>query len=187
MNRCVQRSASSSALLAELPLRGLERVLALDVEQAGRQLDEPHRGRVPVLVQHQHPLLVVDGQDHHGAGVLEHQPAEPLVGPAGRRDQVAAHRERRGAVPDPLHLVHRPGLGPVDDHRPRHRPGRLAHGATGSMWSASGPRCGAAARDSSIGNRSSRCRVDGRPTSPANSGCGRVGRERSSGCAWVAT
>ena len=40
---------------------------------------------------------------------------------------------------------------------------------------------------SSIGNRSSFCRSIAAPTRPANSGCGRVGRERSSGCAWVAT
>ena len=41
--------------------------------------------------------------------------------------------------------------------------------------------------DSSIGNRSSFCRSIAAPTRPANSGCGRVGRDRSSGCAWVAT
>ena len=40
---------------------------------------------------------------------------------------------------------------------------------------------------SSMGNRSSFCRSMAAPTSPAKSGCGRVGRERSSGCAWVAT
>ena len=40
---------------------------------------------------------------------------------------------------------------------------------------------------SSIGKRSSFWRSIAAPISPANSGCGRVGRERSSGWAWVET
>ena len=41
--------------------------------------------------------------------------------------------------------------------------------------------------DSSIGNRSAFWRSIAAPIRPANSGCGRVGRDRSSGCAWVET
>ena len=45
----------------------------------------------------------------------------------------------------------------------------------------------AAARSRRSGTARTRCRSIAAPTRPANSGCGRVGRERSSGWAWVAT
>ena len=47
------------------------RGLARDVQQAGRQLPEAPPERVPVLVDHHHPVVVVQRGDRDGAGVLD--------------------------------------------------------------------------------------------------------------------
>ena len=57
-----------TGLLEQLALGGRLGLLARDVQQTGRQLEHPHPGRVAVLAQAEHPLLVVDGEDHDGSG-----------------------------------------------------------------------------------------------------------------------
>ena len=79
-------------LLAELTRGGELRVLAVLVAQPGRELDEQPATGVPVLAQAADPLLVVDRQHDDGARVLDHQPAEGLVGMAGPLDDVLAQR-----------------------------------------------------------------------------------------------
>ena len=100
----------------------------------------------------------------HPAGRCRH-PGARAAGARMRSRRVPAisyHGERASDPPT------RPGsLGAPAGH-PRRRPRRCSS-------------------DSSIGKRSSRCRSMAAPTRPANSGCGRVGRERSSGCACVET
>ena len=66
-------------LLGELALGDVQRILAALVDQPRRQLHEPASGRVAVLAQAQHPLVVVEGEDHDSARVLEHQPPERLL------------------------------------------------------------------------------------------------------------
>ena len=92
-----------------------------------------------------------------------------------------AHRHRL-AGPDaasPGLTATRPGLETVAAQPPR-PPTRGVSAHSSSSSARRRP-------DSSIGKRSSRCRSMAAPTRPANNGCGRVGRERSSGCAWVET
>ena len=73
-------------LLEQLALRRLERVLAIGVAQAGRQLQIGAGGRMAVLAHARHPLVVVDGQDDDGAGVLEDPPVEGVgIGSPGAR------------------------------------------------------------------------------------------------------
>ena len=91
--RRVHSPASSAASSRSSRRADLERVLAVDVAQPGRQLDEPAPGRVAVLPQAQHPLLVVHRQHDHRAGVLEHQPRERLLlRVAGAPDAVRPQR-----------------------------------------------------------------------------------------------
>ena len=57
-------------LLGELALRGRERVLAVDVEQPGGDLPVARAHRVPVLLDQQHPVVVVEREHADGAGVV---------------------------------------------------------------------------------------------------------------------
>ena len=82
-------------LLAQLALRGLERVLAVGVAQAGRQLDEAALGRVTVLTQAADPFLVVDGEDDDRPGMLEHPALERL---AARRRRDGVRESARSAI-----------------------------------------------------------------------------------------
>ena len=110
--------------------------------------------------------------------------ARDLPAVRGRRAarSAAGHCRRPGhAAPGAQHAAHRrrharpPAPGPA--------PRSAAPARQPRAQSSSSRRRPA----SSIGNRSSFCRSMAAPTSPANRGCGRVGRERSSGWAWVAT
>ena len=124
------------------------------------ELDSPsriRRGRLEVAGQAGRARLL--GAEHGGLpGVVAASARQPE--PFGRRGRV-------GEVPgveDALLEVARPMI-------------RTAQSSTGSRRRPV----------SSIGKRSAFCRSMAAPTRPANSGCGRVGRERSSGCAWVET
>ena len=154
----------------------LERVLPRYVAQAGGQLDQPLPHRVAVLRLHVHPLVVVDGHHHRGARVLDHQPAEALTA-VGRGQGVGADRDQPVVTVQVLGGRDGPRLGGVTQLEGRHGPTLPAEAQSSSLRRSS----------SSIGNRSSFWRSIAAPTRPLNSGCGRVGRERSSGCAWVAT
>ena len=66
-----QSEASSSTSSRSSRCARLERVLAVGVAQAGRQLEVGTEGWVAVLPQARHPLVLVDGQHDHGARVLE--------------------------------------------------------------------------------------------------------------------
>ena len=66
-------------MIVELPLRCDERVLPLDVEQAGRQLPRMGRDRVAVLADEQHPVLVVERQHGDRTGVVDDLAGELLV------------------------------------------------------------------------------------------------------------
>ena len=73
-------------LLAQLALGDVLRVLPRLVEQPGRQLDEPRPAGWRYWRRHSSPVLVVESEDDHRAGVLQHQPAERLPsGSSGRR------------------------------------------------------------------------------------------------------
>ena len=122
----------------------------------------------------------------------------------GRRREGGARRvaERLRAQPAHVQLV-RPGADPggpptltqwladSDGGRPADsdggRPADSDGGRPAPGYGAGTSSSASMRRTSSMGNRSSFCRSIAAPTRPAKSGCGRVGRERSSGCAWVAT
>jgi hypothetical protein len=68
---------------------------------------------VPVLLQHQGAIPVVHGEHDDRTWMLEHQPAELLLGFAGHRHGVDPHGERCPARPDLLGPGNRPALVPV--------------------------------------------------------------------------
>ena len=112
----------------------------------------------------------------HVPALVERVLRPGLAGAVRQGDPVLAQRDDPGVAVQVTGLLHRPPVGPVAQlgllpHRSR------AHSS--SVGSRRSP-------DSSIGMRSSRWRAMAAPTSPLKSGCGRVGRERSSGWAWVA-
>src|SRR3954453_3839507 len=124
-----------------------------------------------VLAQHESTFVVVDSEDHHGAGMLHDHPSEGLV-LSGDAHLVEPDREGRRAPPHVLARVHRPGLGLVAQlHRGRGSSSAVARRTPASP----------------TGISSSFWRSMAAPTSPAKSGCGRVGRDLSSGWAWVET
>jgi hypothetical protein len=133
---------------------------------------------VAVLPQDQGPLLVVDGEHDDRPGVLDDQSAEPLV-PAGGAQLVPPDDERRPPAVELLRGVDRPLLGAV-----RQPAVRLPAGPGHTSSSSVSDRRRAA---SPTGISSSFWRATAAPTSPANIGCARVGRDRSSGWAWVET
>ena len=85
-------------LLAQLAGRGDHGVLVAVVADAGGELDHPSLAGVAVLPQAADPLLLVERQHDHGAGVLEHQPAEGLLGVTGPVHHVLAQRDHPVAV-----------------------------------------------------------------------------------------
>ena len=66
----VPAGGSQVGLLGELALCGVQRVLTVDVEQAGGHLPEVHAHRVPVLVEHQQFVVFVENRYGHGTGHL---------------------------------------------------------------------------------------------------------------------
>ena len=84
------------------------RVFARLVEQAGRQLPFAHAHRVPVLLDQQHPVVVVDREHRDGARVVDVLPGDrgavvaeavPAHAPdAAVEDEVAAGDRREGRL-----------------------------------------------------------------------------------------
>ena len=56
-------------LLGQFPLRREQVVLAVDVQQPGRRLDQPVPDRVPVLPDQRDPIVLVEGDDADRAGM----------------------------------------------------------------------------------------------------------------------
>ena len=153
-------------LLGELALHREQRVLPRHVEQPGGRLPQVGAHRVPVLPEQQHPVLVVEHDHPDGPGVVDDLAGDRLA--VRQLDLVAAD------VPDHA-VVHRlagphPQRGLLVGDLRRLLPRHAVAAGTGCRLPATTPwRASAAA------------------TRPANSGCARVGRDRNSGCAWVAT
>ena len=61
-------------LLEQLAPCGVRQRLARDVAQPGRDLPQLPGDRVPVLADHQHPVLVVEREDADGADMGDHGP-----------------------------------------------------------------------------------------------------------------
>src|SRR4051794_24344444 len=99
-------------LLTELTPGGDHRVLPRYVEEPGRELDQPGPDRVPVLAQHDHLLVGVDGQDHHRAGQLDDEAFELLVRTLRCPQGVGAQRQHPVAAVE----VRGPGYGPLHRH-----------------------------------------------------------------------
>ena len=68
-----------------------------------------------VLAQAEHQLPVVHGEDHDGAGVLEHHAGERLPRIVGVPDPVRSQRERQGGPVEVLAALDRPALRDVLD------------------------------------------------------------------------
>src|SRR5690242_14945423 len=100
---------------------------------------------------------------------------------AGRFDRVPPDRDHPTGLVHHLRRRDGPVLRPVGEARAEPELGIVLHRALTAVFFA------AAGFGSSTGSRDSRCRSRAAETRPENSGCGLVGRDRSSGCAWVAT
>ena len=173
-------SASSAASSRSSRFARLERVLArhvADARPAARRSVPPPGWRYCRIRQSTRLRRVVERQHHRGArdarrpaGRTARRSARPGGGGSGRARSATTQSSRcRSVVETTGHA-----LGPVGQRR-------------ASVTSAPSARARRRRPVSSIGIRSSLCRSIAAPISPANSGCGRVGRERSSGWAWVAT
>ncbi len=161
-----------SELLAPFAMRYLEE---LRIAQGRAAQPGPHRpGDVP-------PRRRRRDVPRGGPGRLRRPDGERVRAQPAEVQLVRAGADPQG--PTALRACRSPrgDRGPLGDRDRGPRRARPDYGA-GTSSSASMRRS-----SSSMGNRSSRCRSIAAPTSPAKSGCGRVGRERSSGCAWVAT
>ena len=124
------------------PARGravASRVLPRHVEQPGRQLPQPPAHRVPVLLDHHQPVVVVERDDRDRPGVLDDLPD----GDAARR----ASPPRRPAAPSPCRRrcpASSPATGKSCRHRatpacsviPTRRRARRAGSSTGSRSAA---------------------------------------------------
>ncbi len=154
-----QRSASWCVSSHSSRDAARQRVLAGHVQQPGRQLPEGGARRVPVLVHDQDPVLGVQRQ-HRDRRRVQDDVADDLLA-AGELHGVGDD------VPDPAPESQRAG-------RDRVAARAVGDGQPAGTVSGRTTECPAA--------RSSAAR-----TRPLNNGCARVGRERSSGCAWVPT
>ena len=162
-----QRSAARPTSSASSRCDRQQVVLAVHVEQSGRRLDQPVAYRMPVLPDQRDPFVVVEGDHPDRAGMLDVLPGDQL--PVGRADLV------------------------LD------KAGDLARGQRGRTCSTGqdigcraicGPEMTIMRGSSSRrppGSRVASRRSRAASISPTNSGCGRVGRDFSSGWAWVAT
>src|SRR5690606_13878197 len=155
-------------LFYELAASRLEGVLADDVEQPGRRFPQEAAHGVAVLLEQQHPVLRVERDHRDGTGV---------------GNELTAHRRVaeidvfRDDVPHPARedlLASQDGAGRelVGEDQPT-----AAASSVGLVPSAA----------SAVAAAASSCRVRAAATSPAKSGCGRVGRDLNSGWACVAT
>ena len=159
MNRCVQRSATSERLLAQLPLRG-HRAGPRPRRRAARpaaRRSAARPGGGTAAAPAPAPASS-SGEDHDRARVLEHQPAERLVGPAGA--EIVSRRTENGASPSQIRSTSWTG------HASGSSTTRSTDRRGGSLGRSPGLRsasvvvvAGGAASLSSIGKRSSCCRA----------------------------
>ena len=77
----VPSCCAEASLLGEFPLRGLQRGLTRDIEEACRNLCEEHAYRVPVLADQQYPILIVDDDDSDRTQMPDDIPADGGVLP----------------------------------------------------------------------------------------------------------
>ena len=94
--RWVHSPASRPASSTQLAAGDLLGVLAVDVAQPGRQLDEATLRGVAVLPQAEHPVLLVDREHDDRPGVLQHQPGEAAL--ALRRARARGSCPTRSAI-----------------------------------------------------------------------------------------
>ena len=164
-------------LLGELALRRRERRLARHVEQAGGDLPVAVADRMPVLLDQQHALVVVDREHRDGTGVVDVL-AHDLVA------VVARTSSRRTSQTGPR----RPVDTPVAGDGPQRRTARRA--ARGSTGSAGSRRRRCACTDASPSSTLEQLGWPAGARAPRRPGRGtadaaRFGRDRSSGCACV--
>src|SRR6202453_597520 len=149
-----------ACLFRQLPLRGGPRRLAADVAQAGRDLPQQVADGMTVLPDQQDLVRVIQGQHGYGAGMKHHVPFGYLI--VRHPDLVGPYGDQPAT--DQLRRGdHGPSLGHIRDVH------ALATARALAAEVAALERARAAA------------------ISPLNSGCGRVGRDRNSGCACVPT
>ena len=189
---------SQVGFFGELALRGVEGILTVDVEQAGGYLPEVHAHRVSVLVEHQQFVVFVEHGHGHGTGHLHHIAGEygvlvQLVFLNRGFDDVSAvfdgpgaNRAFGGFVDNMLVFAHisilegllRNSLVYLSVTQRATLPDGLKR-LNGERPSRLGDGWGAQRVQSPYAPRRSRAAL----IRPAKSGCGRVGRERYSGCA----
>ena len=122
-------------LLLELARGGELRVLALlRRTDPGRELDEDPAAGVAVLPDAADPLLVVDGEHHDGARVLDDEPAEGLVGVARALHDVLAQHHHPVVAVDVARAQRRASSGA----RRRVAPGTVERRVASLLASASG-------------------------------------------------
>ncbi len=92
----------------------LEGILAGLVHQPRRQLDESAQHRVPVLPNHQRPIVLVESEHHRRARMLEHQaPERRLLAATGTPDPVGPERQDPAVTMQVIGGHDRPGLSGV--------------------------------------------------------------------------
>ena len=160
---------SEHGLLGQLPLSCHQEVLAVDVEQTGRRLDENHAHRMTVLPHHRDAVLVIEGDDAHRAGMAHVLTIDVLPG-RGDDSVIDEVAHPTGG----LHLVVNdlPALVAV--------PALLAHLSASFLATSLAVSLGASLAVALACSTAA-------ATSPRNSGWACVGRDLSSGWAWVAT
>ena len=79
VHQCPPVGRRQLGLLGKFALGGLDGRLAVDVQDAGRRLDQPVADRMPVLVHHGDASLVVHGHHRHRAGVADPLPDHGLA------------------------------------------------------------------------------------------------------------
>ena len=158
-----------AGLLGQFTLGGQQGRLPVDVQQAGRQFVQAGADRVPVLVDQQHVPVLVQRHDADGAGVFDD---------LAHRDRAVAHPDL--VAPDRDHPATEDRFG-LDDLVAE----RVGHCTTDISGSSSGS-ISASGWGISTGSRSAALYSSAAPMNDRNIGCARVGRDFSSGCAWVA-
>src|SRR5215216_4725628 len=119
--------------------------------------------RMSILPYQSHPLMIIERDHSYCSWMLEILPGDQG---AARRDHLILD-----ILGDPALSQHRGRLdGPAQLHI-----GQLLGAENRPRWS------------SSTGSRVASLRSSAASTRPTKSGCGLVGRDLSSGCAWVAT
>ena len=188
----VPRTGGAVGLLAELPGGRLVRRLSVDVEQPGRDLPlvAPAGWRYCWMRQRPGPRRRGRGRRPRRGG-RRYSRVRPRRPRRGRRSPRRRPRSARGKQPGGRRVA---GLDPVGQRlgsttsgRGRSTlPGQLGRGCAGHRVACASA-CTCSGRSTSTSREAALAPRWRRPTSPANSGWARVGRDLNSGCAWVET